>query len=148
MLLSSFFKGPYETDLAPGELITAVSIPAMGEHAGGCHLKFTIGSPENKPVANVAAVLRLDASKHCVEARVVMGAAGPVPVVAEAASLLRNELPTDALFAEVARRASDEADPLEDVRGPIWYKRRIVRVLVEKALKCALQRAEATRPGA
>ena len=144
--LAEFFRGPYETVLEPGELVTSVSIPPLGEHAGGCHMKFTIGSPENKPVANVSALLRLDpASGRCTDARVVMGAVGPVPMISEAISRLQEELPTDALLAEIATRASEEVDPQDDVRGPIWYKRRIVRVLVERALKCALERATAGR---
>jgi carbon-monoxide dehydrogenase medium subunit len=146
--LDGFFWSPYETALGPGEIVTGVSVPPLGERAGGCHLKFTIGSPENKPVANVSALLRLDADRRCEDARIVMGAAGPVPLVAAAAERLRGEMPSDGLIAEVARLASLEAEPIEDVRGPVWYKRRIIRVLVERALKCALQRAEANLPRA
>ena len=140
--LADFFEGPYETVLEPGELLTEITVPQPEPGTYGCHAKFTIGSPENKPVANASALLRLDDGGRCVEARIVLGAVGPVPVVAEAAAaLLAGEVPDAKLIAEVAARAADATDPQDDLRGPVWYKRRIARVLVERALRCALRKA-------
>ena len=141
--LSEFFMGPFETALAQGEIVSAVSVPAAPKGSGGCHMKFTIGSPENKPVANASAYLHVDASGKCVEARVVMGAVGPVPVVAAAAGRLVGETPTEELIDDVAAEAAEETDPVDDLRGPVWHKRRVTKVLVGKALRCALQRATA-----
>ena len=143
--LGRFFRGPYETALEPGELLTAVSLPAPEPGSAGCHVKLTIGPPENKPVANASVLVRLEApAGRCVDARIVMGAVGPVPVAAEAAaSRLLGEPPDDRLIAEVAAEASEQTDPQDDLRGPAWYKRRMMRVLVEKALRCALQQARA-----
>ena len=140
--LADFFEVPYETVLEPGELLTEITVPQPEPGTFGCHAKFTIGSPENKPVANASALLRLDDGGRCVEARIVLGAVGPVPVVAEAAAaLLAGEVPDAKLIAEVAARAADATDPQDDLRGPVWYKRRIARVLVERALRCALRKA-------
>ena len=140
--LANFFEGPYETVLQPGELLTEITVPQPEPGTAGCHAKFTIGSPENKPVANASALVRLDDRGRCAEARIVLGAVGPVPVVAgDAAALLTGEVPDAKLIAEVASRAADATDPQDDVRGPVWYKRRIARVLVERALRCALRKA-------
>ena len=38
-------------------------------------------------------------------------------------------------------RAAEATDRQEDLRGPVWYKRRIAAVLVERALLCALRKA-------
>ena len=117
-------------------------MPEAPPHTGGAHIKFTVGSPENKPVANASALVTVDPSSGaCVAARVVMGAAGPVPVVADAAGALVGVEASAERIAEVAAAAAEEADPIEDLRGPEWYKRRILRILVEQALTCALQRA-------
>jgi carbon-monoxide dehydrogenase medium subunit len=138
-----FYRGPYDTVLEEGEIVTSVVVPPSTSGSAGCHLKFTVGSPENKPVANVSASLTIDsATGACSDARVVMGAVGPVPVVASAASRLVGETLAATLIAEVAQAASDEADPYDDVRGPAWYKRRICRVLVERALTSALAKAK------
>ena len=140
--LADFFEGPYETVLEPGELLTEITVPRPEPGTFGCHAKFTIGSPENKPVANASVLVRLDGAGRCVEARIVLGAVGPVPVVAgDAAALLAGEVPDAKLIAEVAARAADATDPQDDLRGPVWYKRRIAAVLVERALLCALRKA-------
>ena len=143
--LEKFLLGPYETALEEGEVLTEVLVPSPEEGSAGCHLKFTIGSPANKPVANVSTLVRLDVDTgRLADARIVMGAVGPVPTLAtEAASLLREEHPNDGLIAEAARLASEQVDPMDDLRGSVWYKRRIIRVLVERGVKCALQRARA-----
>lgn len=140
--LADFFEGPYETVLQAGELLTEITVPQPEPGTFGCHAKFTVGSPENKPVANASVLVRTDDAGRCVEARIVMGAVGPVPVVAEAAAaLLAGEVPDAKLIAEVAARAAEATDPQDDLRGPVWYKRRIAAVLVERALSCALRKA-------
>ena len=142
--IGEFYLAPYETVLAPGEIVVGVDVPEPPPHTGGAHLKFTIGSPENKPVANASALVTLDpATGKCAGARAAMGAAGPTPVAAQAAEGLLGEFPSPERIAEVAAAAAEEADPMEDLRGPVWHKRRVLKVLVERALICATQRAQA-----
>ena len=142
--IAEFYVGPYETVMEQGEIVVGVEVPRPAPGSGGCHLKFTVGSPENKPVANVSALLTIDASSgRCTAARLVLGAVGATPVIAKSADGLVGETPSADRFAEVAVLAAEETDPIEDLRGPVWYKRRIARVLVERALTCALQRTQA-----
>ena len=142
--MERFYAGPYETALEPGELLTEILLPPRPAEAGGCHVKFTIGPSENKPVVNVSVALSVDpATGRCTSVRIVMGAVGPTPLLATGAmQLLEEERPDDRLIAEAARIASEQADPMEDLRGSVWYKRRIVKVLVERAVTCALERAK------
>ena len=141
--LERFYAGPYETVLGPGELVSEVALPPQLANSGGCHVKFTIGPSENKPVVNVSVALSVDAATgKCGGARIVMGAVGPTPLLAaDASALLEGALPNDAAIAEAARLASEQAEPVDDLRGSAWYKRRIVRVLVERAVRCAMERA-------
>jgi len=141
--LDEFFLGPYETAREQGEVLTHLSVPTPVPGSGGCHVKFTLGSPENKPVVNVSALVTVDASTGALaDVRIVMGAVGGVPMLAHKANdTLKGERPSDALIAQAAARASEEADPIEDLRGSVWYKRRIIKVLVERALRCAIERA-------
>ena len=141
--IAEFYRGPYETALEQGELVTGIDVPAIATNSGGCHLKFTVGSPENKPVANVSALLTIDPSSgKCTDATLVLGAVGPKPVIALSARDLIGETPSAELFTHVALQAADETDPIEDLRGPVWYKRRIAKVLVERALTCAQQKTQ------
>ena len=82
------------------------------------------------------------ASGKCTDATLVLGAVGPKPVVATAASGLIGETLTPELFTAIALQAADETDPIADLRGPVWYKRRIAKVLVERALTCAQQKTQ------
>ena len=44
---------------------------------------------------------------------------------------------------EAARLAADAAEPTTDLHGPAEYKRSVVRTLTARALRLAVQRAEA-----
>lgn len=139
--LQDFFRGPYETALEPGELLTELEVPAPAPNSGGCHVKFTVGSVANKPIANVSCVVQLDGPR-VKDVRIVLGAVGPTPMLAtDAAGLLLNQIPDDFLIAAAAAKAAEQSDPIGDLRGPEWYKRRMVKVLTERAIKCALDRA-------
>ncbi len=151
MDLGDFFLGPYETALKPGELLTELEVPVPqpdprsgGEgtgRSGGCHMKFTVGSLANKPIANASCLVQLE-GQLVRDARIVLGAVGPIPMTArEAAALLIGRRPDEKGIAAAAAKAADESDPVEDLRGPEWYKRRMVKVLTERAIKCALRRA-------
>lgn len=138
--LQDFFQGPYETALEPGELLAELHVPEAPEGSGGCHQKFTIGSRANKPVANVSCFLRVEGGRVA-DARIVMGAVGPVPTQAvKAADLLIGGAPDGERIAAAAGQAAEEADPIEDLRGPVWYKRHMVKVLTERAIRGALAR--------
>ena len=59
--LSRFFAGFYETALAPGEILTAVRVPAAPPGARSGYVKFCPRSAEDKPLVGVAALLVMDA---------------------------------------------------------------------------------------
>ena len=51
--ITRFFRGFYETALEPGELVTAVRIPAPPPGARSGYVKFTPRSAEDKPLVGV-----------------------------------------------------------------------------------------------
>ena len=142
--LDQFFVGPYETALAPGEILSAVKIPRPKGNSGGCHVKFTVGSPENKPVANASAAITLGSSGEIEDARLVVGAVGPTPFLTSATNDLVGHELNEGTIRALSKHVSEEIEPIDDVRGPAWYKRRITQALVEDALICALQRAKSS----
>ncbi len=136
--LANFLLGSYETGLERDEILTAVRVPAVPANAKAAYLKFTTRSSEDRPCAGVAAWVRRG-NGRVEEARVVVGAVSPVPVVlAEKEFGSANDLNLDAI-AEIGRKAAAAVDPIDDLRGPADYKRRIVNVLVRRALsECAV----------
>ena len=54
----------------------------------------------------------------------------------------QNGTPAPDNINEAARLTMEDSDPVEDDRGPIDYKRAMVRVLTRRALGRALERAQ------
>ena len=130
--LRDFLLGSYETGLARDEILTALLVPPPPPNSKGTYLKFTTRSSEDRPCAGVAAWVR-GANGNVEEARVVVGAVSPAPVVlSEHFSSVQNLNP-DASLKSLAQAAA-AVDPIDDLRGPADYKRQLVQVLVRRAL--------------
>ena len=134
--LKEFLLGSYETALARDEILTAVLVPPPRPGLTGTYLKFTTRSSEDRPCAGVAAWVRRP-NGTAGEARVVVGAVSPAPVVLSAPLAAGQSLTAD-MIADLSRKAAAQVDPIDDLRGPADYKRQLVQVLVRRALnECA-----------
>jgi len=137
-----FVLAPRETVLAPGEIVTAIRIPPQPAASGASFQRFTLRRGSALAVASVAAWLHVEQGV-ITEARVVMGAVGPIPLFAErCASAVTGEAPGEDVFAEAGRLAAEEARPISDLRGNEQYRRDVVAVLTRRALARAADRAE------
>jgi aerobic carbon-monoxide dehydrogenase medium subunit len=134
--LSGFFTGFYETALEPGEILTAVRVPAGPAGARAGYIKFCPRSAEDKPLVGVAAVLVLDAETgRCRHARIAMGGVAPTAIrAARAESLLDDQLLDAGTIREAADVAAAEADPLSDLMGSADYRREMTRVWIRRLL--------------
>lgn len=144
--LRDLFQDYFATTLAPDEILSEVHVPAPPPGAGLSYLKFTPQSKADKPVLSVTAlVCRTDGM--CAEARVVVGAAGPTPLGLPAvdAALRGETLEASGVVSRVADAYAEAAQPVSDIRGSETYKRRMIRVLVRRALGQAWARAGGTR---
>lgn len=140
--VGELFQDYFTTTLAPDEILTEVRVPAPPARAGVSYLKFMPQSHADKPVIAVTALVRR-AGDACAEARVVVGAAGPTPL---ALPVVDAELRGEALDVSrgvwrAAEAYADAAQPVSDTRGSEAYKRRMIRVLVRRALRHAWAQA-------
>ena len=139
--LAEFLLGSYETALEPDELLTALLVPPPPPDTKCTYIKFTTRSSEDRPCAGVAAWARCS-NGICEEARVVVGAVSPAPVVVAEETRVQGKRLTSDLIGEIAQRAGELVDPIEDLRGTVDYKRQLVKVLVRRALNgCVAQEA-------
>lgn len=139
------FADYFTTTLMPDELLTEVLVPVPAADAGIAYIKFTPQSKADKPVLAVTALVRR-AEGRCVDAAIVVGAAGPVPVtVPEADAELRGRALDDAALTRLSARYAEAAEPVSDTRGSEAYKRRMIGVLIGRAMRQAWARAGATR---
>jgi aerobic carbon-monoxide dehydrogenase medium subunit len=132
----------FTTILAPDEVLSEVRVPAPPTGAGLSYLKFTPQSKADKPAIAVTALVRRT-DGVCVEARVVVGAAGPTPLALPAvdAELRGEALEASPSMWRAAEAYADAAQPVSDTRGSEAYKRRMIRVLVRRGLGHAWARA-------
>jgi aerobic carbon-monoxide dehydrogenase medium subunit len=144
MPIDSFFVDYMETMIEPHELLTAVHISRRSERSGSAYLKHRIRSVDT---ALVGVGVRVDLEEDrqtCRDAGIGLVGAGITPLrVRETESLLRGRLLDDATLLEAGNLAASECAPLDDLEGSAWYRREMVRVLVQRAAAVARSRAQA-----
>jgi carbon-monoxide dehydrogenase medium subunit len=142
--LDGFFLGPRRTVLAPGELLVEVHLPAPPSQTGSAYLRHTPRMEMDIAVAGSAAVVTLEGGRVA-EARICLASVAPTPVRAPSAeAILRGAEPTDEVIRRAAEAAAEDCRPISDVRGSEDYRRHLVTVLTERALRSALARAKAS----
>lgn len=133
--IGEFFTGFYETAVAPNEILTGVSVPAVPSGARSGYVKFCPRSAEDKPLIGVAALLVLDAAKRIGEIRIALGGAGPTPMRAHRAeAAVKGQELTEPVIRGAAAEAAAEAEPLSDLMGSADYRREMIRVWVRRLL--------------
>ena len=141
LTLDAFVRGPWETDRAPEELLTAVTFSPRPGRMGAAYVKFGL---YERPTLGVAVVFLLDeATARIADARVVVGCVNPRPMRAHAAEARLRGLEladVDAAVGEVADQAAASADPADDLHGSADYKREMVAVFTRRALRTAVSR--------
>jgi carbon-monoxide dehydrogenase medium subunit len=130
------------TSLSSDELLTEIRVPTPLARSGGAYEKLErkVG---DYAVIGVGVQIAFDASGNVVQAGVGLCNAASTSIKATAAEafLLGKPAAPDNVN-EAARLAMDASDPVEDDRGPIDYKRAMVRELTRRALRRAIDRAQ------
>jgi carbon-monoxide dehydrogenase medium subunit len=143
--IGSFFTGPFTTALDPGEILAEIRVPAPPPRSGGAYLKL-----ERKvgdfATAAVAVQVTLGPDGTCTRAGIGLTNVGPQAIQARRAeAFCQGKRLDDAVVREAGRLASEEAEPSDDLRGSVEYKRDLVRVLTARALRRAAERAGGKR---
>jgi aerobic carbon-monoxide dehydrogenase medium subunit len=135
----SFFKDFFETDLANGELLTAVRVPKLAPGTGWSYQKFHRRAID-WAIVGVAAVVERD-DGHVKRARIGLTNMGLTPLRASAveAALEGAEATSDA-FRSAAESAPEGTSPPSDTNGSSEYRRELSKVLVRRALEEAVTR--------
>ena len=145
--LTEFFQGPGRTALQPGELLTQLVLPPPPPRTGSLYIKHSPRGAMDIATVGVASVITLEEDGvTCRDARIALGAVGPVPFrAAEAEGLLKGrELSPDTL-ADAADAARNAATPIDDVRGTAAYRKDMVAALTRRTLQHALRMASGRR---
>jgi len=139
---AEFFTGLFATALGEDELLAEIALPPTPERSGVAFLE-SARRHGDYALAGVAARVELDGSGRCRAARLVYFSVGegPVDAVRAAAALAGHELDAATIAAAAHLAASEEIDPLGDIHASSAFKRHLARVLGERALAAARDRA-------
>ena len=142
MPLEDFFTGPGQTVLKPGELLRSIAVPPPALCFGKYYKTFR--SAMDCCTVGVAARVAFAAGTSVVEdARVALGAVAPTPIRAQACERLLVGRPLDETLIERAcLAATQDAQPISDVRATADYRMTLVTVLSKRALNDARVWAE------
>jgi carbon-monoxide dehydrogenase medium subunit len=137
---AEFFVDYLTSVLEPGELITAVELPAAASGSTGHYLKFARVDGDYATVS-VGVTLTVSASV-CTGARLALGGCGPTPVFDPQAdqALVGSRCEPDHIRA-AAERLAERADPVDDVRGSSSYRRALIPKLLRRAVQHAWRQA-------
>jgi len=139
-----FFVGSYATALEPDELVTHAWFPTQPQGAG-CAFVEVARRRGDFALAGVAAMLVCNPDRTLAEVRVGVTGASDRPVrCRNAEERLAGQPATPEVFAEAGRLAMDEDDlaPSNDVHATAEYRKALVGVLVERALRAAQAKVE------
>jgi aerobic carbon-monoxide dehydrogenase medium subunit len=133
-----FHTAPYETVVAPGELLTEIRIPIRP--GGGSAYEKVGRRVGDWPVGAVGAALWL-AGDTITDAGIGLTAVGARHfAAAEAEEFLCGAAATEENFARAGQIAAEHCRPVSDQRGPAAYKRHLAAELTVRALRRAADR--------
>ncbi len=140
--IDDFFLDTFTTALRPDEILVEIRVPKPAARSGGAYLKL-----ERKvgdfAIVGVAAMVRLDESGKIAAASIGLTNVGLTAIRARnAEEKLRGQAPDDKALAAAGAAAAAESQPVSDLRGPAEYKRDVVRVLTQRAIRKAVARAK------
>ena len=133
--MRGFVRDFFETILDAGEIVTGVTVPPLPAGGRTAYIKYKSRSSEDRACVNVAVVASIKEGR-CEGLRVVVGTVAETPQEVPAAAELAFGEPLHAsVIAAIAERYAKEIEPISDIRGTAWYRRRVIQVVVRRALE-------------
>jgi carbon-monoxide dehydrogenase medium subunit len=134
--VDAFIVDALTTSLAPGEIVTHLTIPPASAGSAGAYVKLARVEGD---FATAAIAVTLDMSGDtCNMARIVVGGCAPVPVRnRDAESVLAGTPLGDAELQAAGERLAAALEPEDDGRASAAYRRQVVPGLVRRAIRMA-----------
>ena len=130
---SEFYTGFLSTKIEPGELLTEITVAVPEGHT--VFIKYGRKRANTPSIVTVAAHVVLEGNT-VTDARLALNAVGPHPIRAQRAeSKLIGAQFDEPAIAEAAEEASAECRPSTDAIASEWYRRRMTKVFVTRALQ-------------
>ena len=145
LTMEEFHVGPYQTGLAPSELLCELRFPVRPRTSSAYEkVERRVG---DWAVVAAGAAATLAADGTIADAAVGLTAVNLDGTVAGVSELVAGRTPGEDLFAEAGALAAAACNPVADQRGPVDYKRHLADELTRRALRRACARATGRQEG-
>ena len=126
----------YTTTLDHDEVITDILVPRPAGDERSIYLRYLSRSSEDRPCVGVAARSRIAPDGSLATLDIAVGAVAAAPQLhSEVTEVVLGRRLDARLVEQVAEGYAEAIGPLDDVRGTAWYRRKIIAVLVRRALE-------------
>ena len=138
--VEDFITGVGKTVIGTDELITQVNIPEMNKNSGSA---FSKKGRVKADIAKINLAVYLEREGNiCKDCKIVLGSVAVRAIRAkEAEDLLKGQAISASLIGKIAKKASEEIKPIDDIRSSAEYRSEIAQVIVEDTVKIAWERA-------
>lgn len=138
--IDGFFKGPFTTALAPGEIVTEVRLPGPRDDAGSAYVSLE-QSASGYAMVGVAVVVFVGEGRRITGANVALTGVGDHAYRARAveAALAGSDGSAGAIEASAAH-ATDGVEVSSDIHADRTYRTAMAAVYTRRAIEAALAR--------
>jgi carbon-monoxide dehydrogenase medium subunit len=143
---ASFFVGPLESALSPGDLVVGARFPGTGYRSGTEFLEVSRRRGDYALCA-VGVVVTLDDDLRISSARAAYVSVSPTPLVLDLTDAVAGRPASTADYPAAGRLAWSAVSPEADIHASEEYRRELAAVLTERALASAAHRAGAPSQG-
>jgi len=140
VLVEDFITGVGKTVIEADEIISQVNIPEINKNSGSA---FSKKSRVKADIAKINLAIYLEREGNiCKDCKIVLGSVAVKAVrVKEAEGLLKGQTVSASLIDKIAKKASEEIKPINDIRSSAEYRTEIARVMVDDTVRIAWGRA-------
>ena len=131
--LKDFFTGMYETVLEAGQILVDVKVPYMPSGSKAVYLRHSTLSANDWPCLGVAALVSKE-NGRVRELRLALSGMAATPVSIDGLEFVRDHSLDHSVLDRILGVADAQIAPFSDLRGSEWYKRRMARVFVKRAI--------------
>jgi len=135
--IKTFFKGPGETLLRAGDIVTSIHFPVPEEGTIGAYIKLGRNKASDLSIVGVTALGYPDENVPSgYRIRLALASVAPLPLVVDRVEAILTETAIDEVRLTMAAKAAmDACTPIDDVRASARYRKVMTRNLSFNALK-------------
>lgn len=139
--LVHLFKGPYQTNLKPHELLVQIIFPKLSSEARSSFVRLARRDAMAIARMSVAIVLQTEKKKHRIEDICIsVGSVTPTPRrMSEAEAFLKGKSPDEEVLQKASLKISETMIHESGVRPSTSYKKPVVEALFKRAMRKALE---------